>query len=307
MDMLDKPMGGTELMYEELMKRLPQKYKDKFSIFAHPSYADTTKPTVYWNHLSYDQEAVQFLSTPENVSSINQFVYVSHWQSEQFRKQYNVPGYKTQVLKNACIDIKQRQTGPRSKVKLCYTSTPWRGLDVLLHAWELTNTQDCELHIFSSTKIYGKDFAVSNENKYQELYDKCETLEGVVYRGSVLNEELRNELPTFDILAYPNTFEETSCISVIEALSAGLRVVCPNLGALPETTEGWARMYPYLANKKLHALKFADILEEEIQKIKNGDLDSHLEQQVQTYTPRWSWDQRIKEWISYLDTLTPKG
>ena len=27
--MLDKPMGGTELMYEELMKRLPQEYKDK--------------------------------------------------------------------------------------------------------------------------------------------------------------------------------------------------------------------------------------------------------------------------------------
>jgi glycosyltransferase involved in cell wall biosynthesis len=178
---------------------------------------------------------------------------------------------------------------------------------VLLHAWELTNTQDCELHIFSSTKIYGKDFAINNENQYQELYDKCEALEGVVYRGSVSNEELRNELPTFDILAYPNTFEETSCISVIEALSAGLRVVCPNLGALPETTEGWARMYPYLANKKLHALKFADILEEEIQKIKNGDLDSHLEQQVQTYAPRWSWDQRINEWTSYLDTLTPKG
>ena len=305
--MNDKPMGGTELMYEELMKRLPQEYKDKFSIFNYPVYKDKTKPSVYWNQLSYDQEAVQFLSTPENVSSINQFVYVSHWQSEQFRKQYNVPGYKTQVIKNACIDVKQRQTGPRSKVKLCYISTPWRGLDVLLHAWELTNTQDCELHVFSSTKIYGKDFAVNNENQYQELYDKCEALEGVVYRGSVPNEELRNELPTFDILAYPNTFEETSCISVIEALSAGLRVVCPNLGALPETTEGWARMYPYLANKKLHALKFADILEEEIQKIKNGDLDSHLEQQVQTYAPRWSWDQRIKEWTSYLDTLTPKG
>ena len=305
--MNDKPMGGTELMYEELMRRLPQEYKDKFSIFNYPAYADTTKPTVYWNQLSYDQEAVQFLSTPENVSSIDQFVYVSHWQSEQFRKQFNVPGYKTQVIKNACIDVKQRQTGPRSKVKLCYISTPWRGLDVLLHAWELTNTQDCELHVFSSAKIYGKDFAVNNENQYQELYDKCEALEGVVYRGSVSNEELRNELPTFDILAYPNTFEETSCIAVIEALSAGLRVVCPNLGTLPETTEGWARMYPYLANKKLHALKFADILEEEIQKIKNGDLDSHLEQQVQTYTPRWSWDQRIKEWTSYLDTLTPKG
>ena len=299
--MNDKPMGGTELMYEELMKRLPQEYKDKFSIFNYPAYADTTKPTIYWNQLSHDQNAVQFLSTPENVEAINQFVFVSNWQAEQFRKTFNIPGYKTTVLKNACIGVEQRQAGARDKVRLCYTSTPWRGLDVLLKAWEILKPQDCELHVFSSTKIYGKDFAINNENYYQELYDKCEALPNVVYRGSVSNEELRKELHTFDILAYPNTFEETSCIAVIEALSAGLRVVTSNLGALPETTEGWARMYSYLASKDLHAVKFADILDEEIIKIKNGDLDSHLELQKQIYAPRWSWDNRINEWIDFLN------
>ena len=299
--MNDKPMGGTELMYEELMKRLPQEYKDKFSIFNYPTYADVTKPTIYWNQLSHDQNAVQFLSTPENVEAINQFVFVGNWQAEQFRKTFNIPGYKTTVLKNACIGVEQRQADKRDKVRLCYTSTPWRGLDVLLKAWEILKPQDCELHIFSSTKIYGKDFAINNENYYQELYDKCEALPNVVYRGSVSNEELRKELHTFDILAYPNTFEETSCIAVIEALSAGLRVVTSNLGALPETTEGWARMYSYLASKDLHAVKFADILDEEIIKIKNGDLDSHLELQKQIYAPRWSWDNRINEWIDFLN------
>ena len=299
--MNDKPMGGTELMYEELMKRLPQEYKDKFSIFNYPAYADVTKPTIYWNQLSYDQQAVQFLSDTANVETINQFVFVGNWQAEQFRKTFNIPGYKTTVLKNACIRVEQRQAGARDKVRLCYTSTPWRGLDVLLKAWEILKPQDCELHIFSSTKIYGKDFAINNENYYQELYDKCEALPNVVYRGSVSNEELRKELHTFDILAYPNTFEETSCIAVIEALSAGLRVVTSNLGALPETTEGWARMYSYLASKDLHAVKFADILDEEIIKIKNGDLDSHLELQKQIYAPRWSWDNRINEWIDFLN------
>ena len=134
--MLDKPMGGTELMYEELMKRLPQEYKDKFSIFNYPAYADITKPTIYWNQLSYDKNAVQLLQNQENVDDINQFVFVSHWQSEQFRKTFNIPGYKTHVIKNACIGVEQRQSGKRDKVKLCYTSTPWRGLDVLLAAWE---------------------------------------------------------------------------------------------------------------------------------------------------------------------------
>jgi hypothetical protein len=60
-------------------------------------------------------------------------------------------------------------------------------------------------------------------------------------------------------------------------------------------------MYPYLASKDLHAIKFADILDEEIIKIKNGDLDSHLELQKQVYAPRWSWDNRINEWIDFLN------
>lgn len=302
--MNDKPMGGTELMYNELISRLPQEYQNKFSIFNYPGYADVSKPTIYWNQLSYDQQAVQFLTEQNNIDQINQFVFVSHWQAEQFRKIYNIPGYKTQVIQNACIGVEQRQSGKRDIVKLCYISTPWRGLDVLLDAWEILNPKDCELHIFSSTKIYGKDFAINNENQYQDLYDKCGTLEGVLYRGSLRNEYLRSILNKYDILAYPNTFEETSCIAVIEALSAGLRVITSNLGALPETTEGWARMYPYMVSKELHALKFADILEEEIEKIRLGELDSHLDLQKQIYAPRWSWDERIKEWTNFLNTLT---
>jgi glycosyltransferase involved in cell wall biosynthesis len=303
---MNNPKGGTELMHEELLNRLPQEYQDKFSIFNYKYQADFNKPTIYWNQLSYDQDGVKFLATPEDVEAIDNFVFVSHWQSEIFRKLYNIPGYKTQVIKNACIGTKQRQSGKRDKVKICYTSTPWRGLDVLLHAWELLQPKDCELHVFSSTKIYGKEFADNNEEYFQELYNKCESLEGVIYRGSIPNNELREELHTFDILAYPNTFEETSCIAVIDALSAGLRVVTSNLGALPETTEGWARMYPYLVNKELHALNFANVLEEEILKIKNGELDSHLDLQKQIYSTNWSWDQRINEWINFLNTLTPK-
>lgn len=304
--MLDKPMGGTELMYEELMRRLPQETKDKYSIFNYPVYADFSKPTIYWNQLSYDQQAVQFLSDPENVEKIDKIVFVSHWQSEYFRKIFNIPGYKTAIIKNASIGVGKRESGKKDKVRLCYTSTPWRGLDVLVKAWKLLDPQDCELHVFSSTKIYGKDFAISNAGNYEDLFDECRDTPGIVYRGFSTNESLRSELHTFDIMAYPNTFEETSCIAVIEALSAGLRVVTSNLGALPETTEGWARMYPYLMNKDKHAEIFASILKEEIEKIKTGELDSHLELQKQVYSDRWSWDERIKEWADLLNTIPTK-
>ena len=300
--MFDKPKGGTELMFDELMRRLPASYKKQFSIFNYLPQADFSKKTIYWNQLSYDQDAVQALKDPKLVEQIDHFVFVSHWQSEMFRKIFNIPGYKTHVLKNASLGVIPREGGERDKVRLCYTSTPWRGLDILLDAWELIKPNNCELHIFSSCNIYGPEFG-KNDVNYEPLYERCTTLPGVVYRGSIPNSELREELPTFDILAYPNTFEETSCIAVIEALSAGLRVVTSNLGALPETTEGWARMYPYLMDPSLHTQTFANILLEEIEIVRSGKLDEHLTQQTQTYNTRWTWDYRIQEWLKFLNGL----
>jgi len=302
MDTFDKPKGGTELMFDELMRRLPMNYQEEFSIFNYLPHADFNKPTIYWNQLSYDQDAVQFLKEPNWINKIDQFVFVSHWQAEKFRQLYNIPGYKTHVFKNASLGVKPREHGERKKIKLCYTSTPWRGLEVLLKAWEILKPENAELHVFSSCKIYGKEFGES-DSQYEHLYNKCKTLPGLVYRGSIANEKLRDELPQFDILAYPSTFEETSCIAVVEALSAGLRVITSALGALPETTEGWARMYSYLPNLDLHAEAFAKILDQEIELIRENKLQEHLTDQINIYGKKWSWDYRITEWIKYLDGL----
>lgn len=300
---ITKPRGGTELMYDELMRRIDPRVLEEYSIFNYALYADLSKNLVYWNQLSYDQEAVQFLQEPENIKAIDKFVFVGNWQAETFRKVFRIPGEKTYVIKNACIGVEDRKIEKKQKLKLAYTSTPWRGLDVLLKAWQLIDSTDCELHVFSSCKIYGQDFADNTENQYEHLYRQCKELPNVVYRGSIPNEELRKEIINFDILAYPNTFEETSCISVIEALSAGLRVICSNLGALPETTEGWARMYSIIEDSNLHAQRFANILEEEIEKMRSGELLEFLTKQKTIYKTKWSWDTRIQDW-NYLFNIT---
>ena len=299
--MFERPLGGTELMHDELMLRLPEEAKQEYSIFNYPGQADFNRKMIYWNQLSYDQEAVMFLSHKENVERLEKIVFVSHWQAEQFRKIFRIPGAKTHVIKNACLGIGKRTFDPSRKIRICYTSTPWRGLDVLLKAWEILapDPERCELHIFSSCKIYGPEYS-AEEQKYQYLYDWCERLPGVAYRGSVPNERLRAELPGFDILAYPSTFEETSCIAVIDALSAGLRVACSPIGALPETTEGWARMYSYEEDRIAHAKLFSEILGEEIDKIGSDEMESMLSRQSAEYSDRWSWNRRIEEWNSLL-------
>lgn len=303
MAQFDNPVGGTELMYNELMNRIDKKYIKNVSIFNYLSKADFNKKTVYWNQLSYDQEAVNFLNDLGFVERINHFVFVSYWQAEIYKKFFKIPDSKINVIKNACIGVEPKLPRNNNKIKVCYTSTPWRGLDILLDSWNKLRPKDAELHIFSGTKIYGKEFYNASDEIHNHLYTKCKDIPGVVYRDNIPNEELRKELPSFDILAYPSTFEETSCISVIEAISAGLRVVCSSLGALPETTEGWARMYPGMVDRNLHVNTFADILGQEIEAVRDGVYDEQIKLQTEIYAPAWSWDERIYDWEDFLSSI----
>ena len=54
------------------------------------------------------------------------------------------------------------------------------------------------------------------------------------------------------ILAYPSTWQETSCRVAMEAMSAHCAIVTSNWGALPETCGEYAYMYNYTENKNKH-------------------------------------------------------
>jgi glycosyltransferase involved in cell wall biosynthesis len=95
------------------------------------------------------------------------------------------------------------------------------------------------LKVFSSLKVYQ---VTKEREEWEPLYRRCAEAAGVDYVGSLTQPELPRELPSVNILEYPNTFAETSCISVMEALASGCFVVTSNWGYLPETTAGFARL-----------------------------------------------------------------
>lgn len=296
--------GGSELMYNELEKRINKKYLRNFSLFNYVEKANFNKKTIYWTPHTPDQQSVNFFNDLGYLKRINHFVFVSYWQAEQYKKAFDIPEEKINVIKNACAGVDPKLERNNNKIKVCYTSTPWRGLNVLLDAWEILKPKNAELHIFSGTKVYSKEFYKAHDKTYKHLYDKCKRLPNVIYRDNIPNNELRKELPSFDMLAYPSTWEETSCISVIEAISAGLRVVCSSLGALPETTEGWAYMYPSIKELKLHAKKFASILGQEIEAVREGIYDDQSKLQSEVYAPAWHWDERVYDWENFFESIS---
>jgi FkbM family methyltransferase len=298
----DRAQGGTELMVEGLSKRLDEDLKKiRLCVNLYQDADLDGRPLVVWIHHDIDQEPIQWLLDKDRVSRVAWFVFVSEWQRARFLQQFDLRPEICVVLRNSTtVDPVNRRWAPNRPVRLAYTSTPFRGLSVLLDAWALLRPVDAELHIWSSMKLYGPNV---DDQPFQSLYERSSSLPGVHHHGIVPNEQLRQALRDIDFLVYPSTFAETSCLSVIEAMAAGCRVICPTLGALPETTGRFARVYPFPADPTEHARRFADILAEEIRNPWGGNATLSAEQQDYA-RGAFDWSVRVTEWKDFIGRAT---
>jgi glycosyltransferase involved in cell wall biosynthesis/GT2 family glycosyltransferase len=296
----EAPAAGTELMVAGLRERIGTELERINLQVNHPGHDKTDKrPRVVWMHHHVNQRWVQWCKDKELVDSVTCFVFVSYWQREQYLNAFGLPPQRCVVLRHALTvspDLRRWEAG--SKWRCAYTSTPFRGLSVLLDAWERLSPANAELHIWSSMKLYLED-----DGPYRHLYERAESMPGVIYHGVAPNRELRAALQSMHFLVYPCTFEETACLAVIEAMAAGCRVIVPSLGALPETTGGYARVYPNVSDPKAHAKAFADILADEMANPWGGETELSATQQRHCAAV-YDWHRRIREWEKLIDTLS---
>jgi glycosyltransferase involved in cell wall biosynthesis len=296
--------GGTELLHENLVHKLGKNDLQGINLIINHLSQELLKSdqiNILWNHHSYDQPAIQAYQNKELLKKIQYFVYVSNWQYEKYRYHFNIPENRSLVIKNAIqpIELKEKP----NKIRLIYTSTPWRGLDVLLDAFTLLGRDDVELDVYSSTIIYGTQFHEQNEKDFKALFQHAESMKNVNYHGYASNEEIRDALSRSHVFAYPCTWEETSCLSAIEAGMAGLNLVTTNLGALYETINSWGRLVGYDSNKVNLTRKFAFALNRAIDEFWTKETQERLQEQHIYYKKFYSWDSRISEWRNFLSQI----
>lgn len=295
------PRGGSEILYGNLQKYVDRSYLNKINILfsvCDSGKLHSTLPNVLWQHLNTNEEAVYGLRDNNFLNKIDKFVFVSEWQMNKFVDVYTVPIEKSIVLRNAIDPIEFIEKPKSNKLKFIYTSTPWRGLDILLDSFKLLNRDDIELDVYSSTVIYGSHFMV---NKFNWLFDLCRNTKNVNYKGYVTNKAIRKAVQSSHIFSYPSIFEETSCLSAIEAGSAGCKLVLTDFGALKETCGKYANYISFHENR--------ENLVEEYSKLLNYEIDNYwdnynmLEEQSQYFNNRYSWQLRKNEWINLIDNI----
>ena len=264
-------------------------------------------PLVLWTQHAADQPAVKGLSHGSVRSDWDALVAVSGWHRDTLIKRFDLDPTRVMTLRNAIAPrfeslfadeahLRCEKAGPPV---LTYTSTPFRGLAVLIEAFPELRKFDpaLTLRVFSSMQVYQHS---AERDAYAALYARCRETNGVDYRGSIPQPELAAELRSATALAYPSTFAETSCIAVMEALAAGLLVVTTDLGALGETSLGYGVLAPPLGDESrtVFAARYGQVLRHALAARSRAPAEYFAErwEQVQAVNSLGTWRVRAREW-----------
>lgn len=262
-DLTKNARGGSELMAERLHASLPKDLLKEFQIvLSREVPLDETKLRVFWAHDLPGDQGANFLQN-EGWSKFHAIVFVSYWQRDQFIRYYNIPFSKCVVLRNAIEPFNLADRTESDIIRFIYHTTPHRGLHILIGVFDVLSKSErwknkIHLDVYSSFGVYGWN---DKDKPYEELFKFVMQHDHMTYHGAVSNDEVRKALLNSDVFAYPCIWPETSCLALIEAMSAGLVCIHSDYAALQETSANWNHTYAMTENEEGHARRLHNRLE----------------------------------------------
>ena len=275
-------------------------------------YLNKKTKVILWLEHAHDQPAVSCLNDKNIVNLYSSIIFISQWQKQQFLANFPLGTGNCFILRNAISPAFENLflTGEKISIKkiqppvIAYTSTPFRGLNRLLKIFPIVRNEfpDVRLQVFSSMKVYQQN-QTQDEKDFGDLYEQCRKTAGIELIGSLSQSQLAQRLKPVSILAYPSTFLETGCTSVLEAMSAGCQIITSDLGALPETSSGFGKLIDFRLSEDEYLKEFAAAIIESLRKIYShefGGIDDVLTRQVYFTNQAYNWKKRAQEWEFFL-------
>lgn len=298
-----RSQGGTEMMKRGLASRLPVELVDEFQIIcSRVRELQDDKIRVYWLHDLPEDPETSHLKEKASRDRFHHLVFCGNWQYDRYRTVLGVPYDSNSSVIDTAIDPLPAVEKSKDEIRLIYTSTPQRGLAILVPVFEkLAEKYDnIFLDVFSSFKIYGWEEA---DKQFEPLYDKCRNHPRINYHAFAPNETVRETLLKSHIHAYPSIWLECNSRSVIEAMSAGALCVHPNYGGLIDTSGGLTYMYQGHHDIQKHARVFYHILENAINNVLKDETQDSLRLTKLYADARFNWDRITHNWIELLTSL----
>jgi glycosyltransferase involved in cell wall biosynthesis len=257
---------------------------------------------VLWIQHADDQPGPKGLEDPAVAGFWRAVALVSGWQARRYIDVFKLDPRRVHIMRNAAGPHFAGLFDPDEAIRphkgdgalLAYASAPYRGLDLVIDAFPLVRRRvpEARLAVFAGPPAGDAGLATD------PMLSRLSGMEGVVHVGSLPQRELAGRLKEAAVLMYPNTFAETSCVTVIEALAAGCRVVTSNLGALPETSAPFGVLRdPFDGDDRQAYLEsFADAVANEIRFLReSAGAEVMLRRQV-NMSRHNDWKARAYQW-----------
>jgi len=245
----------------------------------------------------------KFFVHPDFLSITSMFLVQSEFHKKNLSENFGIDEDRFYIVNNQFDPIEFKEK-PKDKINLMYISQASRGLDILLKCFNKIKDKDVTLTIHCCEC---EDCMTPSEISYEAkvIFDQDER---IIKNGDSTKEVLLDTLQKSHIYAYPCTFEETACIGVMEAMSAGVKVVTTDAGALPETTNGFAKIiknYPVtfqdIEKREKEMVKiFTKEIKKAIKEIRKNKFDP--KPQIEYINNRFSRDNCIRQWME-LDKI----
>ncbi len=174
---------------------------------------------------------------------IDAITTVSEWHAEQVKKVWNISPEVLRVVHNG-VDpsLYVPQEGdvppvfPDKKFILLYQSRPERGLFHLVRPGGImAKCHELGLPVHLMHCTYNSGTVPHLQSMYSQLEMWSSQLPNASNMGSLTKKQLAMVQQHADLLIYPTSFEEVSCITAMEAMHANLPVLTTDSAALPET------------------------------------------------------------------------
>jgi glycosyltransferase involved in cell wall biosynthesis len=146
------------------------------------------------------------------------------------------------VMSKSLGSLKSPVVFRRQSLRATYSSSPDRGLARLLDFWPKISARygvDSSLHVYYGFETWRRlaelHGLVSQLAQVELLEHRLTNTPGVVFHGRAGQDEVARSYLQSQLWLYPTDFQETSCITAMEAQAAGCHIVTTRCGALPET------------------------------------------------------------------------
>lgn len=291
----EKVFGGTEFMIEEIRKIIKDLYKfNNYNCVSVPGLFYTEeieynkKPIIFWVHNNLNQlNKISHTVINDYKHKTKLYVVPSEECKEELIKAVDgLDANKIFIIPHAInpLNYNPKKFENISKIEIMHISAPERGMELLLKSLKYVD-HNFNLRIFNSFSPDIKD----ESNGFSRITND----ERVIFYGRTPRKTVYKYFENAHIHAYPSIYNETFCLSQIEAMSAGCLCVYKynKENAIKSVSGDFGIGYEdRFKDPKI----FASHLNNAIEIIKNKKFDPS--KQINYINNTFSWEKAKENW-----------